>query len=281
MKKISKLTFAALLTLGLGFTACGGTDVPSYDPVERIAINSLTGYAVVGDVIDLDEYIKVFGGAGPTDFTVTVRENSKDIVSVEGHKITILKEGEFQLDIKAGEQSGVFTGNAIAKLKNELDKLFRQVKKASKWALAYSDIDEEGNVVLTGEKAVHAKNYFIDSHDEQDENYDWICGGLLVAGDGKTYGFEADDADGTNINVLPGALSNFSNYFCNMGLAVDVSKFVVETEELEDGTTYEYLSLSTEYPSTKYSDYFSSKVDEIACSFFGNGMSDYEEMGAV
>lgn len=278
MKKNSKLALIALLALSFGLTACGGSTNPSTEestvsPVERIEIKQLPKYVVVGEAFNLEDYVIVHGGAGATDFTASVGEAYAEIVSINGHNVTVLKEGEFTINIKAGAQEAIVSGQGILKMKNELSKLFDEVLNAKKWACLYTAVDDEGYTVLTGEKNVHASNYFINSHDEIDETtYEYIPGGLLVAADGNTYMFTADDGDGTNIDVKSGAQSDFGLYFCNNPFSVDVSKFEVVTDDSGD-EPYEYLVLSNEVPAnSQYTSYFSCKVDELSCYWFGNGI---------
>ena len=132
MNKKLLLSLAVVSTLGLtGLAGCNSsstgptkdtTPTVSVDPISDIEIVKPTEDILVGEIINLDTYVTVVGGSDPKGYTVKVRPASKDIVSVEGHTLTVLKEGPINLIVEAGDETAIISWEAISSIKSQYKK---------------------------------------------------------------------------------------------------------------------------------------------------------------
>ena len=110
--KLNKLLLSSMLILTLGLGACNtkkpspseseqeSTSESQVDPVSRIKIEA-PSTIVVGQPVDLDDYVTIEGGEGPKVFDVQIPATMTELVEVEGHQLTALAEGTINVKIIA------------------------------------------------------------------------------------------------------------------------------------------------------------------------------------
>lgn len=270
--KIKNLLVVPLLGLSLvAIGACGTTgnqdtgttETPTTEPsgtsvipVARITVKKLAD-CVVGDVINLDEYVTVIHTDDSTskNFTVEVALKSRDLVTVNGHNVTIVGEGTINLNIKAGEDTAKFTTTAMSLLK----KTFKEDLSDISQNFAFMDVEEDGSLSIG---TVHQPNYTVFSNWHQDSDKNAIPGGLLKTNKGNTFGFSLD-ANYENIKVDSEKWHDFDNYYVNMPISIPFSEFETRhyTPEDEDEEEYDYLYLSPSVTSTN--GYSANAIDQI------------------
>ena len=110
------------LTRLLAVTSCVAILAGCGKEDPKFVVKDLPESFHLGEVIDLDNYITVEGSS--KSFEVSLTDASKNLASVEGHKITVNEEGLVQFSVKIGdaEQSVSFAG--IAEMRDALIKDF-------------------------------------------------------------------------------------------------------------------------------------------------------------
>lgn len=235
-------------TAPTGDTGSTPTDTtPTVDPISDIEVTRPEGEIVVGDVLDLDTYFTVVGGTDPKGYTVTVRSASADVVSLEGHTLTVLKEGPISLKVEAGDESVLVDWEALSAIKAS----FKTFAEDAAYEYALTDIasiKNDGTVTMAGTGNKHNSNYFYSySYDSSVRKN--VGEGMIKLADGKQYDFTANDLDGAGFEVAPGGetASNWEYYFVNMGLPFDYTSFTSVTDE--DGYTSLVCDASVPAPS--------------------------------
>ena len=221
MKKshISKILILSLATLA-PLVGCG-ENVSSTEEiiVKGIDIKKINS-AVVGDEINLDEYVTVDGNT--TDYAVNIQ--TPDLVSCEGHVLTILGEGNVNIEITAGTESGFIKFNAISKTLNQFKNFSEKVgKNFFKGDIAVAN---NGSMSFTGKGGFYTEKYNISY--SQDKNEKDVYDGFIITNDGEIYSATMDNVSGKNFTVLPGKLSPM--YY-------EASKFDVPYEDLKTETS--------------------------------------------
>ena len=118
LKNIPILLMPLLLLTSL--SACDNTS--SNETVENIKIKSIDG-AVVGDVIDLNEIVTIEGGAQVFDCELLTDETA----SIDGKKVTILKEGKVTIVVTSGDLEKSINFDAFSKEKYAYNKYANSV----------------------------------------------------------------------------------------------------------------------------------------------------------
>ena len=270
--KFKKLILTTTLLLALGVSACGNqpttpttsetpgtSETPSTSSssetplVSRIKIDAPASI-IVGQPVNLDDYVNVEGGEGPKVYEVTVPTAQAEKVTVEGHTLTALVEGEISVTITAGAKTAKVTTNAMSALKASWANLTGGL--TTEWAL--HEVLETG--ALNPNSVVHRNDYTLfDGWTTDEKTGNYLKGGFLLAQNGNTYQYYID-ASGA-IQVDSTIQSSFGNYYCNMPWCLSTSDFELKTTTLEDGSEYEYLSMSYEVPCVQYSNQFSSQIE--------------------
>ena len=247
--KLKKLLVTSAIIFSLGLTGCQFGPQPAsesqqesggesesgsseVEPVSRIRLSNVPSTVIVGEEVDLENYVNVEGGPGPKVFEVTVPAVSAENVEVNGHKLTALKEGDFSVTIAAGELTAKFETTAMSALRAELKELL----DATTGCYAAQEFEEEDDGSLTlGDLSIHREDYYAGAKAMQHDT-GWGPGGMLKATNGKTYEYLMDDMNGTNLQVLPSVQSDFSHWTFAVDIALDVTALTyVEGEEGEDG----------------------------------------------
>ena len=228
MKKNKLLISTLLLGLFCGMTSVACNQVPTSGAEQpttsaapekvanRIVITSPTEDVMVGDTINLDDYVEIIGENLDSDNDFTARVLTAETATLEGHALTITAEGEVSVEITANtvnSKKGKFIIQALSTLKVAF-------KEKTNFTTNYfvEDIIVEQNAVggydmyLSGAGIVHNSKYF--AYPETD-NKGNVTGynGILEAKSGRTYEFACADLAGKNLEVSPGPQVAIGNYY--------------------------------------------------------------------
>lgn len=265
--KLNKLLVSSALILVLGLGACNtkkpdGPVEPSsseqesqsesssesqVDPVSRIKIEA-PSTIVVGQPVDLDDYVTIEGGEGPKVFDVQIPATMTELVEVEGHQLTALAEGTINVKIIAGAREAKFETDAMSALKAAFAEATAELSNV--WAM---DELYEGQLYVG---AVHRADYSCFGVWDDDTN---APGGFLKAQNGKTYQYVLDD-NFENIEVDSAIQADFDLYYCNSEWLLSPSDFETVTDE--EGN--ESLVMSGDLPGTWGSSSAPNKAAEFA-----------------
>ena len=285
--KISKLTIAALLTMGLVITGCNskkassgsssqetssGSSSESQAPVvERIRVTPLARTLVVGESINLDDYVTVVGGEGEKVFTAEVTSGA-GVVTLDGKRVTASAEGEFTITLSAGTKTALFSGSVLTALRAAFKDYINDFP-SEVYGVQIQDYDGEGNIVdAEGDLIVHQEDYF--------GHYSWSAsdpkvGGYLKAGDGSMYKWSASDMNGTNFKAIPGPVApvaNWSLYFVNTALYFNFADYQM-TDYPE--STEQLLAITDEAAAqADLTDYFNCAIDQLMYCGLGYDFED-------
>lgn len=286
--KISKLTIAALLTMGMVLTGCNinkksqpSSDTPSsdsgsssqLDPVSKIRVTPLASPLIIGDTLNLDNYVTVVGGEGEKLYSATLREGSDAVVSLEGKTITALAEGEFTVNLAAGEKTASFSGRVMCQLRADLQGVLAQTVEGyavQQYAYAAGVVTPQA-----GKINIHHEDYYAGpSAVKNDAGTAWVTGGMLKAENGKTYEFAVDDLEtGENLNVRSKILSDFSHWSTQIDVNLDISQLELQ---VDPDTGEEFFTLSPELPvESGWDQAFSNYVDEYVAALFDITLNSY------
>lgn len=278
MNKKLLLSLAVVSTLGLtGLAGCNSsstgptedtTPTVSVDPISDIEIVKPTEDILVGEIIDLDTYVTVVGGSDPKGYTVTVRPASREVVSVEGHTLTVLKEGPISLIVEAGDETAIISWEAISSIKSQYKKATSGIDK--NYALIDVGFNSSKQLVLTGEGCVHNENYFYSYGYDSSKNP--VGDGMILLGDGNIYDFTGTKNTCEGFEVLPGPTAgyNWDYYFVNMGFSPTYDYVETVTETLEDGSEYSYLCIDGSVPAPSgMEDYAHNMADWVLLTLWG------------
>ena len=271
---LKKLILTTTLALTLGLGACGTptpststseapstSETPSTESsssssseipaVSRIKIDAPAS-VIVGEEVDLDEYVTVEGGEGPKAYTVEVTAAYADKVTVDGHKITALAEGEISVTIKAGAKTAKFSTSALSALKAAWAEMTGDL--TTEWALHEL---YQGQVYPNS--VVHRSDYTLFDGWDQDAEGNYLKGGFLLAQNGNTYQYVLD---GNELLVDSTIQSSFGNYYCNMQWCLSASDFsLVQATDSQTGEPFEYLIMTSDVPCVQYSNQFDSQIE--------------------
>jgi hypothetical protein len=279
MKNLKKALLVSLVmgSLCTGLTACDDAsstldstaeittseettseETTSVAVVSRIVVTTPDDDPVVGEIIDLDDYVTVVGGEGEKVYTAVV--TTPDTASVTDHILTILAEGEVSVTISSGTKTSKFSVTAVSALLSKYIDYTGAI--GNNFAVEALGVDEiTGGLVGTDEGWVHSDDYWAYST----EMYSDTAGanqyeGILRAGTGDSYWFTSDDRLGTNLEVEAGKASDPSAYYLGQSY-LDISTSLSTVYDDETGEE-----------SSLYTDSFGNFV-KIAC---GYDLSSYD-----
>lgn len=274
--KTKKALLVSLLSLSLVATsACtlfGGTKkskkkksssttITSVEPgpgervVARIKITQLAS-AVTGDQINLDDYIDVVydDDTSDDDYEVEVPAASADLVTLEGHKVTFVKEGNVNLTIKAGTKTAKFSTTVLSALKSEFAAAVSKI--SSNFGLLELGYDEDTQQYYTQPDSTHNEVYTCFQAWDEDADENPIPGGFMKVKSGTTYQYTLD-ATYETLEVDPSPYGTFENYYVNMPLSIEPAYFETKVDE----NNVEYLYMDSSVPANY--DFFESYVEEF------------------
>lgn len=262
--KIKKIVMVGLAAFSLGLSACTKPD-PG-EPVKKIAVSKVTDAFIVGDTVDLDDYVNVEGGKGEKVYTATAAKGSETRVEFgtgkNAHKFTILEEGSIKINVVAENLETKKTATFTCEAYGELKATFLRLTKGLSYNYGFDAIEEDET---TGEEIVveyirHNKNYYYDTWMNADNQ--WVAknseGFIKYIESGKAYDFTAVGPDCSNL-VIGERDESFDYYFCNFPWLL-TSKDV--TSEV-DANGESYLSISGTKAAPD-ADYWASLAEEFA-----------------
>ena len=205
------------------------------------------------------------------EYEVEVPAASQSLVSVEGHKVTFLKEGSINLNIKSGDVSAKFATSCVSKLKKELTEALAPI--STRFGFMSIEEDSQGQEYLaTG--AIHDDDYTAFSYWDEDASGNPLPGGFLkTKRTGTTFNYSLD-SNWDNPDVDPTPYGQFENYFVNMPLNVDPALFETRTRQDSQGNDYDYLYVGGDVASPSYSRYFDSYIEEFCICALALGLND-------
>jgi len=220
--------------------------------VSRIIVTTPDEDPVVGDVINLNDYVTVVGGEGEDVFTATV--TTTETASVTDHNLTILAEGEVSVTISAGTKTSKFNVNAVSALMSKYINYTKGIGKNFAVEMLDYDASTDG-LVGTDEGWVHNEDYWAYSTEMySDTDGSNKYEGILRAGTGDSYSFSADDRYGTNLVVESGKSSDPAAYWLGQSY-LDISNSLTTIYDEETGE-------ETELYTDSYGDFVT-----IACGY--------------
>lgn len=190
-------------------------------PEPMIKITDLPVEIVIGDEIDLKDYIKTKGDAR---YDVNFDDASFALVEVDGTKVKAIAEGEvsFSVSCKGEEVSAVFSVvSAIRKQFLEWTEGVGYNYALFTGVYDYEDLDDEGYPKFLGyaRNSVHADDFMMNvEFGVNEERTAYIPGGFAVI-DGKCYFYTTDENE-ENAAVEPGywSMDTFETYNCPLEL---------------------------------------------------------------
>mgnify|MGYP003290152960 CR=1 FL=1 len=295
MKKLRKMILPIVCMMALpAFAGCEKEHAPT-EPCEMIKITKPEKDIVVGDVIDLDDYVTAYYSSYDealySDYEVTVRETSADVVSLEGHKLTALKEGEINLDVIAGwPEENRFEAriawSSLSQLKSDWKTAVQDITKT--FGLKSDDLTDDGSMW----KTVHTDNYtYLDGwwselpagssvpagKTEDDIDRDgsgatyvyYNHGGYIIFDSGVCYEWVADKDDGSDLTIFSAPIDNYDYYFVNMPWGLPWDKCTTTVKN----TGKEVLVYKSDTVG-QYADYFPNLATEFmysTCQLYPDG----------
>ena len=241
MKKNKLLISTLLLGVICGMTTTACDLIPGINPsvsaptsaapekvANRIVISQPEGDVMVGQTLNLDDYIEIIGENLDSDNDFSARLLTADTAELDGHYLTITKEGEVSVEITANTvntKKGKFTVQALSTLKAA----FREKTQFTTNYFVEDIIVEQNagggyDMYLSGEGIVHNSKYF--AYPSTDNNGNVVgYDGILEAKSGKTYEFTCDDLTGKNLEVLPGPQVPIGNYYLTQPFSLSYMDF--------------------------------------------------------
>ena len=278
--KIKKLLLISVIGAALALTGCNNKKSSSSQPdssqqssseeakqVKRLSVSKKPN-VVVGDELDFESLVEITYDDGTKDnknFTLEVPAASEELVEVEGHKATFLKEGSASITVRAGEKSAKFSTSILSKLKKDVTDAMNGLGTD----FGYLELYEEDNQIVAAPYATHNESYtaFAGWEDNNTSSTDDdLPGGFLKTKSGSTYSYVLDQ-NWQNIDVDPTPYSEFGNYYVNMPFSFDIAHAVT----MQDGSGEDYLHLPNTAASA-YSFFHDSCQEFCYCSlalYFG------------
>ena len=240
-KKIKLITVLSAAALGMALVSCSGNagDVSSSESsgsdeqavAQRIKHDDLP-YVVVGEELDLDEYITVSYSDGSSDKTYDVSCTNK-AVAIQGHKVTVTEGGSYTLVITAGSVTVKIELSAVTEEhKGLIDYLQPLEENPQNYTLQLLEMDTQGNLLYGGVSYFHNENYIaiFDESDPASKTDDGEANSTLLAklADGHAYwGSVGGTSDDPKAVFEPGYAS-YGNYYITMDLTLDATDFTVD-----------------------------------------------------
>ena len=165
---------------------------------------------VVGDVLNLDDYIKVKNGTNWEENEFEARLTTPDTAELEGHILTITNTGDVSVAVSAGSKDGNFSTFAYSRLSFDYSNAIENVTNTyTIYELDYNDnLELEGGIWM-----IHNPRYvFIAGYDVTGAYTDnaIVGGGLAELRNGNVHMFNLkNDGSVDAHDKLGGQLSNY------------------------------------------------------------------------
>ena len=247
MKK-SRLLFALVIgAFGtLSLTSCDQT----VSSIDSISVTAPEEELVVGQTIDLKDYIK--GMVGETAYNINFRMDNKtqSTASIEGTKLTVKAEGSIRVLVEFDGKTASFKANAISEAKKKFKDLTQNVTSnyyvdnLQRNGKSLTELEKSNlELKLANKGFLHNSFYFATCEDEQiilNGTNNWI--GLLRTMNGYSYNFEMSDLQGTDFEVMPGVQMDISGYYQSYNFPILYNyvknNSIFKTVTKDDGTSY-------------------------------------------
>ena len=160
MKK-TKIFSALALASCVMLSGCKTKEKPEEPaiPDPSMVVDGLPQKVHVGDSVNLDSYVSL---TSLSSFSVEIAEESADLVSIEGHTVTVLGEGEIKFTVKAGELSKDCSIVSIYEIRDQLIEYFKNVGRnytVTVYEPEYDEQDEPTGNLLLADVLSHTENY--------------------------------------------------------------------------------------------------------------------------
>lgn len=236
MKKNKLLIAALLLFSSVGtLVGCGETSssLPPAAIVDGINVNLPKEDIVVGDVLNLDDYITFVSNGNVVNKTYEAILTTPTTATLSGHTLTVTAEGNVNVRINVDEQSARFNFDAISSIKSKFKNSTLGVGK--KYYVDNVTLENE-QLALTNKGFLHNDNYFAYCFDSSifpgedlgELENTWT--GLMRNFYGDTYTFNMDNIDGDNLEVLPGKQMDLSNYYFSTDFPLSYTDFTTKDD---------------------------------------------------
>ena len=287
--KIKNLLLVPLLSAALVATSCslpggnGGsgstsdssdTSAPASKSVSRITVQSPSS-AVVGDEIDFDTIVEVIydDNSKDKDYSLEAQAASASLVSIDGHKVKFIGEGNVNINVKAGGQSAKFSTSVLTREKAALKDFFDNFPAV--YGIQVCKYDTAGNIVVDeGAKIVHQADYY--GHYDKNSSAPY-AGGYFCCSDGNIYNWSASDMDGTDFEAIPGPedpVSSWQYYFVNAPLYFEMSDYAPAYSDVTGDFMY-FKMTSEAAAQSSLAKYFDCAIDQLMYCAFEYNFSSY------
>lgn len=247
MKK-SRLLFALVIgAFGtLSLTSCEQT----VSSIDSISVTAPEEELVVGQTIDLKDYIK--GMVGETAYNINFRMDNKtqSTASIEGTKLTVKAEGSIRVLVEFDGKTASFKATAISEVKKKFKDATQNVTSnyyvdnLQRNGKSLTELEKDNSELKLANKGfLHNSFYFATCEDEQfvvDGTNNWV--GLLRTMNGYSYNFEMSDLQGADFEVMPGVQMDISGYYQSYNFPILYNyvknNSIFKTVTKDDGTSY-------------------------------------------
>lgn len=247
MKK-SRLLFALVIgAFGtFSLTSCEQT----VSSVDSISVTAPEEELVVGQTIDLKDYIK--GMVGETAYNINFRMDNKtqSTASIEGTKLTVKAEGSIRVLVEFDGKTASFKATAISAVKKKFKDATQNVTSnyyvdnLQRNGKSLTELEKENSELKLADKGfLHNSFYFATCEDEQfvtNGTNNWV--GLLRTMNGYSYNFEMSNLQGADFKVMPGVQMDLSGYYQSYNFPILYNyvknNSIFKTVTKDDGTSY-------------------------------------------
>ena len=247
MKK-SRLLFALVIgAFGtLSLTSCEQT----VSSIDSISVTAPEEELVVGQTIDLKDYIKGVVGEDSYNINFRIDNKTQSTASIEGTKLTVKAEGSIRILVEFDGKTASFKATAISEAKKKFKDLTQNVTSnyyvdnLQRNGKSLTELEKSNSELKLANKGfLHNSFYFATCEDEQiilNGTNNWI--GLLRTMNGYSYNFEMSDLQGADFEVMPGVQMDISGYYQSYNFPILYNyvknNSIFKTVTKDDGTSY-------------------------------------------
>lgn len=247
MKK-SRLLFALVIgAFGtLSLTSCEQT----VSSIDSISVTAPEEELVVGQTIDLKDYIKGVVGEDSYNINFRIDNKTQSTASIEGTKLTVKAEGSIRVLVEFDGKTASFKATAISEAKKKFKDLTQNVTSnyyvdnLQRNGKSLTELEKSNSELKLANKGfLHNSFYFATCEDEQiilNGTNNWI--GLLRTMNGYSYNFEMSDLQGADFEVMPGVQMDISGYYQSYNFPILYNyvknNSIFKTVTKDDGTSY-------------------------------------------
>ena len=205
-------------------------------PVGEMIISELPATLFPGDVLDLDDYVTL---KKISSYSVVVTEGS-DLVTQDGHKLTIIGEGDLAFTVSAGSHSQSFSYDTMHQIRKDFVAAFEGVGNRYTLDIYQPEYDDDDNYIgmAWDDTLYHSSNYILSfTSFGSDDDGNLIPGGLLRFSEesDSSYMFELleDEEQGEYVKLMDQYSPRLLEYY-NSDFSVDFSSAKYEYDAKND-----------------------------------------------